>query len=100
MEEKRMADNLGGQLILRDRLAENRTALANERTLLSYVRTALALFAAGVSFINFFRPPIIIVIGWIFIPIGAYLLLKGIASFRRVNRLMRVEEKEELVKKT
>lgn len=34
-------------MILRDHLAYDRTVLANERTLLSYVRTAIALLAAG-----------------------------------------------------
>lgn len=34
---------------LRDRLAIDRTALANERTLLAYARTALMLIASGAT---------------------------------------------------
>lgn len=84
-----------GQLILRDRLAENRTVLANERTLLAYVRTSLALFAAGVSFIKFFDSAVMVIIGWMLLPVGAYTLLKGFASFRKMNSVMHEEEKEE-----
>lgn len=40
-------------LILRDRLAQERTMLANERTLLAYMRTGLALVVTGVSSYHF-----------------------------------------------
>ena len=42
------------ELILRDYLAADRTVLANERTLMSFIRTAVALAAAGASLIHFF----------------------------------------------
>ncbi len=87
-----------GQLILRDRLAENRTLLANERTLLAYVRTSLALIAAGLSFIQFFDSVVIVVIGWVILPLGAYTLIKGFVSFRNMNRVMRKEEYQEVLK--
>ena len=41
-------------LILRDYLAADRTALANETTFLAYLRTVLALVAGGVSLVHFF----------------------------------------------
>jgi len=81
--------------ILRDRLAENRTVLANERTFLSYVRTALALFAAGVSFIKFFDSALIVLVGWALLPAGIYTLVKGVVSFRNMNRVMQEEEHAE-----
>ena len=34
--------------LVRDRLARQRTDLANERTLLSYIRTALGFFIVGI----------------------------------------------------
>lgn len=37
------------EMILRDRLAVDRTDLANERTLLAYIRTFLALLVTGVT---------------------------------------------------
>lgn len=38
------------QIILRDYLAIERTRLANERTLLSYIRSSLYLLLAGIAF--------------------------------------------------
>lgn len=42
------------ELILRDYLAADRTVLANERTFMAFIRTAIALAAAGGSLIQFF----------------------------------------------
>lgn len=41
------------EMILRDHLAVDRTSLANERTLLSYLRTALACVIGGASTLHF-----------------------------------------------
>lgn len=41
------------QLSLRDVLAVDRTVVANERTFLGYIRTTLALLAAGGSLLHF-----------------------------------------------
>lgn len=79
-------------MILRDRLAENRTALANERTFLAYVRTALTLFVAGVTFIRFFGYALTEIIGWILIPLGIFTMIKGIISFKRMRRRIKEEE--------
>lgn len=97
MANENKEDAFNGPLILRDRLAENRTVLANERTLLSYVRTSLALFAAGLSFIKFFDAVIIVIIGWVFLPLGVYTLVKGVRSFRDMNRVIREEEGKEVI---
>lgn len=40
------------RIILRDHLALQRTKLANERTLLTYVRSSLYLIIAGIAFLN------------------------------------------------
>ncbi len=87
-------------MILRDRFAENRTVLANERTFLAYIRTALAFFAAGFSFIRFFDSAIVIVIGWMLLPLGAYTIIKGVSSFRNVRKSIKEEEKEEVARDT
>ncbi len=42
-------------LILREKLAIQRTHLANQTTLLSYLRTALYFFVAGLSIEQFFN---------------------------------------------
>ena len=70
-------------IILRDMLALDRTILANERTFLSYIRTALTFFGAGITFIQFFGHPIIIVVGWVFVPTGVVILVIGSVRFQR-----------------
>lgn len=40
------------KIILRDFLAMERTSLANERTLFSYIRSALYLILAGIAFLK------------------------------------------------
>ncbi|MBM3475130.1 MAG: DUF202 domain-containing protein [Armatimonadetes bacterium] len=77
-----------GQLILRDHLAIDRTVLANERTFLAYIRTALTLFVVGASLIKFFDSLPATVVGWIFIPIGLAVLAFGISRYRRINALI------------
>lgn len=67
-------------LILRDYLALDRTALANRRTLLSYIRTALGFFGTGVAGVKLisdwpaiyhlcvilmFLSPIVLVVGFV-----------------------------------
>jgi putative membrane protein len=43
------------KLILRDCLAAERTRLANERTLLAYLRCALILFMAAITILKLFE---------------------------------------------
>ncbi len=74
------------KLILRDVLAADRTQLANERTLLSYLRTALTLFIAGVSFIRFFDNLIVEIIGWLFVPLGFWVSWVGAVRFRKMKK--------------
>ncbi len=80
------------KMILRDYLATDRTILANERTFLAYVRTGLTLFVAGVTFIHFFHPVVIIVLGWIFMPLGVIVLIMGVMRYRRMQKLLREME--------
>jgi len=76
-------------LILRDILAVDRTIMANTRTFLSYVRTALTLFIAGVTFIHFFEPRVLLLIGWMFIPVSGVVLLLGAIYYIRMKRSIR-----------
>ena len=72
-------------LILRDYLAAGRTDLANERTFLAYVRTALALFAAGVTLVHFFDSAWLTFVGWAFVPIGLTTLVIGTIRCKRMR---------------
>lgn len=64
------------------------TSLANERTFLMYIRTALGFFAAGAALIRFFEKPVFVIIGWIFIPVGVLFLVFGVFRFRHVRRVL------------
>ena len=72
-------------LILRDYLAADRTVLANERTFLAYLRTALGMFVAGVSFIQFFSTIAIHLLGWVFCVVGIALVSFGAARYQKVK---------------
>jgi putative membrane protein len=76
-------------LILRDVLAVDRTVMANTRTFLSYIRTSLTLFIAGVTFIHFFEPRVFLVIGWSFIPISGVVFVLGTIYYIRMKRSMK-----------
>ncbi len=75
-------------MILRDYLAIDRTILTNETAFMAYVRTALALLAAGVSLIKFFNDPVMHVLGWAFMGIGTVLAMYGYHRYRQVDNLM------------
>jgi putative membrane protein len=84
-------------LPLSDRLAISRTDLANERTLLAYVRTALALAAGGVGLVQIFTSPAVVALGWALIPGGVLVLVIGVVRFQRSRRLLRKLEDDALM---
>ena len=71
------------KMILRDFLAVDRTILANQNTFLAYLRTALTLFVAGVTFIRFFDFKLVEIIGWIFIPVGVITFVVGLVRYNK-----------------
>ncbi len=75
-------------MILRDYLAVDRTILTNETAFMAYVRTSLALLAAGVSLIKFFNDPVMHVLGWAFMGVGTVLAMYGYNRYRQVDNLM------------
>lgn len=77
------------ELILRDRLAIERTRLANERTLLAYIRTAIMIAVTGVTLIKFFGDSQAMrYTGWVFIALGAGVVLIAVRRFRRLVRAL------------
>jgi putative membrane protein len=74
--------------VLRDYMAIERTVMANERTFLSYVRSALGLFIGGVSFLEFFDSTIMQMVGWVFIPAGIIVFGLGLKKYRHVKGLI------------
>ena len=65
---------------------ELRTNLANERTLLAYVRTALAIAVSGMAAIKFFpESPLVVSLGWLAVAASIILLAWGIVHIRKVS---------------
>ncbi|HEX2239512.1 MAG TPA: DUF202 domain-containing protein [Gammaproteobacteria bacterium] len=63
---------------MRDRFTLERTMLPNERTLLAYARTALALIIAGAGVVHFFDTDPALVAGWLMILIGLAIVGIGV----------------------
>lgn len=76
----------GQRLTLNDYLAIDRTELANERTLLAYGRTAIALLITGVSAIKFFEAWWIWTVGALFIGGAIWISLTGWRRFLMMRR--------------
>lgn len=90
-----MAPEVGGKgrpYGLQEKLAVERTLLANERTTLNYVQTALALFVTGASMVQFFQMRFA---RWAGAALGiaaaATLVLGLVRHARRKAKLLRVD---------
>lgn len=77
---------LKAELILRDELAVDRTLLANERTFMAYLRSALTLFIAGVTFVHFFEYGMLFYLGIAFLPLSAAVAAFGMLRYRKMNK--------------
>jgi putative membrane protein len=81
-------------LILRDRLALDRTHLANERTLLAYVRTSFMLVIAGATAIKAFSDDrLVVASGWALLACGVAMGLFGAWRFAVVRQRIRHDVK-------
>lgn len=79
------------EMILRDHLAYDRTVLANERTLLSYLRTAIALFAGGGTLVKLLHDePDMVRLGFGLIGLGLVAAAVGIARYIQVRKRISV----------
>ncbi len=57
--------------------------MANERTMLAYVRTAMTLVVAGFSLIQFFRDNFFVWVGVTLVPIGVGVVVAGWLRYRQ-----------------
>ncbi|ELR73361.1 hypothetical protein C900_04213 [Fulvivirga imtechensis AK7] len=74
------------EIILRDYLALERSKLANERTLLSYIRTSLYLALGGIAFLQLENFGNINWIGYIALALSITFLVTGIIRYHRFKR--------------
>jgi putative membrane protein len=73
------------EIILRDYLAMERTKLANERTLLSYIRSALYLLLGGIAIIQLEGFENIKFLGFFSLVLTVVLVVIGVYRFRNLN---------------
>jgi putative membrane protein len=77
------------KIILRDYLALERTRLANERTLFSYVRTSLYLLLGGIAFLQLHEFENLWWLGYLSFVVSAGCLLIGVFKFYQVRNRLR-----------
>ena len=76
-------------------LTIGRAIMANDRTLLAFLRTSLAFCAVGTGLIKYLDHPVFDVIGWIFVLLAAIFLMWGIHRHRHVKKILRVVTPED-----
>ena len=77
------------EVILRDYLAIERTRLANERTLLSYVRSSLYLLLGGIAFFQLKNFPDFKYLAILSLVFSAIFLIIGIYRFALLKRSLK-----------
>lgn len=79
-------------LILREKLAVQRTILANQVTLLSFIRTALYFLVAGLSLKSLLKIENSIVLEVILFTAAAAIMVYGIVNFYIHNKAIKKSE--------
>jgi putative membrane protein len=88
-----MSQSINKDLVLREHLALERTRLANERTLLSYIRTGLYFAVAGSTLGHVVNSNFWKIIGTPLIIVGVIIIAWGIARFLNVKKSMEASRK-------
>ncbi len=81
-------DQVNKDLILREKLALQRTVLANQSTFLSFLRTSMYFLMAGLTIQNLFSNCNYIVFEIILFVISGLVLILGIFNYFRHNNLI------------
>ncbi|MCC5924783.1 MAG: DUF202 domain-containing protein [Crocinitomicaceae bacterium] len=76
-------------LILRDKLAIDRTVLANERTLLSYFRSFVVMISSGAAILKVELLEELETLGFVLVIIAPLLLLIGIVRYFQVRKVIK-----------
>ena len=76
------------QLTFRDYLAIDRTLLANERSFLAYVRTAVTVFIGAISLIKFFDEPLVKVLGEILLAGSVLIFIQGLRRYKSKEHVL------------
>lgn len=86
MENNAQNFDMKKELILRDTLAIERTHMANQRTLLAFVRTGLYLGITGLGILYLNDRPHCNWGAWALIILGVIVAVIGILNYKRMSR--------------
>lgn len=71
---------------LTDRLALDRTHLANQRTLLAFTRTGIYFVFTGLGILHIVDIPGLFWAGWVAIGVGAIVAVIGLVNYLRMKK--------------
>lgn len=83
-----MKETVNKDLILRERLALQRTTLANQTTVLAFIRTAMYFFVAGLSTRNLLAIENSLTIEVAFYTIAFVILILGLVNFLKHKKMI------------
>jgi uncharacterized membrane protein YidH (DUF202 family) len=79
---------------IRDQMAVQRTIFANERTLMAYLRTAIALIGGGFAAIKLSQHVYLEILGFLLMPLGVVLAGYSFARYLKKQKLIQRQIKE------
>jgi putative membrane protein len=65
------------------------TIMANERTLLAFLRTSITFFVAGIGMIKYLDHPVLDAIGWFFIVLAGIFFIWGVHRYRYTRKVLK-----------
>lgn len=77
------------EIILRDYLALERTRLANDRTLFSYIRTSLYLVLGGIAFLQMQDFNAVQWIGYVCFALSIIIFFVGISAYIKMKKKLK-----------
>jgi len=77
------------EIKLSDHLAIKRSELANDRTLLAYLRTGLMFFVSALTIIKLFKDITWVYLGYSLFPISLFTILTGVIHYNKTNKLFK-----------
>ena len=83
-----MTEKINKDLILREKLALQRTTLANQTTVLSFLRTAMYFSVAGLSTRNVLKIENGVIIEYSFYFVGFLILVLGLINFFKHQKMI------------
>ncbi len=88
-----MSEKIKKDLVLREKLALQRTTLANQTTVLSFLRTSMYFSVAGLSTRNLLKIENGVLIEYTFYLVGFIILLFGLINFFKHKKMISENKK-------